>query len=99
MSVNIHHCLRKMKNSESMLQEGFISAVHFQMPFRQGCTVAKLAVSLLQFQHEMHEKGKLLWKRIKECSEVRVLLTSGFTTLKCSKTCMYTFAVHNTAYV
>ena len=72
MSVNVHHCLRKTKNSESMLQEGFISAVRFQMPLRQPCTVAKLAVLLLRFQHEKHEKGKSLSKRLKECSEVYV---------------------------
>lgn len=72
VTVNIHHCLRKTKNSEGMLQEGFISAVHFQMPLRQQCSVAKLAVSLLQFQHEMHEKGKSLQRRIKEYSEVHI---------------------------
>lgn len=55
-----------------MLQEGFISAVHFQMPLRQQCSVTKLAVSLLQFQHEMYEKGKSLQKRVKECLEVYV---------------------------
>lgn len=68
VSVNIHHW--KRKNSESMLREGFISAVHFQMPLRQQCTAAKLAVSLLQSQHEMREKGKSLQERLKECSEV-----------------------------
>lgn len=56
MSVNIHHCLRKTKNSERLLGEGFISAVHFQMPSRQQCTVAEMAVSLLQFQNMKHMK-------------------------------------------
>lgn len=56
ISVNIHHRLRKTKNSEGLLEEGFISAVHFQMPLRQQCTLPKLAVSLLQFQNVKHMK-------------------------------------------
>lgn len=56
ISVNIHHCLRKTENSERLLREGFISAVHFQMSLRQQCTVSKLAVSLLQFQNMKHMK-------------------------------------------
>lgn len=56
MSVNIHHCLRKTKNSGSLLGEGFISAVHFQLPLRQQCAVPKPAVSLFQFQNMKHMK-------------------------------------------
>lgn len=55
------------------------------MPLRQQCTVGKLAVSLLQFKHEMHEKGESLQRRIKECSEAYVQFASGFTAAKCSK--------------
>lgn len=63
MSVNIHHCLRKTKNSERLLGEGFISAVHFQMPLGQQCTVSKLAVSLLQLQNMKHIKKEYHFRK------------------------------------
>lgn len=63
------------------------------MPLRQQRTAAKLAVSLLQSQHEMSEKGKSLQERIKECSELYYSIASGFTALNCSKACMDRCAV------
>lgn len=63
MSVNIHHSLKKTKNPERLLGEGFISAVHFQMPLRQQCTVSKLAVSLLQFQNMKHMKKENYFRK------------------------------------
>lgn len=85
ISVNIHHCLRKTKNSEGLLGEGFISAVHFQMPLRQQCTVSKLAVSPLQFQNMKHMKKKNHFR--KELRNVQKNMHNSPVLFTAEKTC------------
>lgn len=63
-----------MKNSGRVLQEEFISALRFQVLFRQRWTGAKLAVWHFNLNVKRNEKGKLLWRRMKGRLEVAVLL-------------------------